>query len=96
VGVRASSAASGRAARVTVLKRSGSFAWVQDRREGGVVGEPRRTLMACRISSCARGANDAPQPTVVADGFDVEAKSLTVRGSRIHWIEAGQRRSARL
>jgi hypothetical protein len=82
-----------------VLTRSGSFAWIQDRNErgsGGIPEDVRRTVQVCTVAACARGRYDPARPEAIADGFDIEARSLFRRKSRIFWVEAGERRSAPL
>ena len=83
----------------SVLKRNGSFAWIQDRNERGSGDFPqdlRRTLQVCQVRTCARGTDEPARPRAVAEGFDIKARSLFRRGSRIYWTEGGERRSATL
>lgn len=79
-----------------VMKRNGSFAFIQDHERPGTDLPPERTLRFCPVRTCARGADEAAEPRVVADGFDIASRSLTLRRSRVCWVEAGERRCARL
>jgi hypothetical protein len=80
--------------RRSVLKRNGSFAWVQDSSPAG--GALERSVLTCRISTCARGPSRSAQPEVVGQSLGIRPASLRRRGSRVFWIEDGQRRSAPL
>jgi hypothetical protein len=78
-----------------VLKRNGSFAWIQDQRPDGGTDPRIRTVNTCPVRTCPR--RDTPDQTEVKDeGTGIVPGSLTLHGSRISWIKDGQRRSARL
>jgi hypothetical protein len=80
--------------RASVLKRNGSFAWIQNAYlQYGIV---ERTVQICPLRTCARGPRRSAAPTVVANSKTISPVSLTLRGSRIFWIEGGKRRSSRL
>lgn len=79
-----------------VMKRNGSFAFIQDREQRGTDIPPERTLQFCPVRTCTHGEFDPSEPTIVAAGFDIKASSLSLRRSRVCWIEAGERRCARL
>jgi hypothetical protein len=80
--------------RSSVLKRNGSFAWIQ--RAELQYGVIERTVQICPLRTCARGPRRSAVPTVVANSKTISPVSLTLRGSRVFWIEGGKRRWSRL
>jgi hypothetical protein len=78
--------------RASVLKRNGSFAWIQDATAQG--GGLDRTVQVCTLRSCARGPSRAAAPVIVAQSPMIAARSLSRRRSRVYWVENGERRSA--
>jgi hypothetical protein len=80
--------------RAKVLRRNGSFAWIQDRDDQAEGA--RRTVRRCTVFTCRPGGRDQADAPVLAEGFDIVARSFGLHGRRACWTQAGARRCERV
>jgi hypothetical protein len=73
--------------RRAVLKRNGAFAWIQ-------ANEGTNEVLVCTYRPCA--SRGFAMPERVDSGRGIEPQSLRLHGSRVSWLNDGERRSAPL
>jgi hypothetical protein len=78
------------------LKRDGTVAWIEDRRQGAPEADTRAVLLARPGGGEIRVLDQASVPAGSADTNPIDPLSLaTDRGNRfLYWMHGGQPRSA--